>query len=416
MIVFFTLQESVSVRVVEGGLVYEHHFRAVNDPTRQSVTAEHVYFTTPTNFGRLMEMMRRNGKQSQIFVATNEQIMANPNFPKDIGFGDLAKLVEPFKDRPKFKVAILNAMSNAVGDHLIGCSALRTFRSRLKELLPGTEISITPFQLNPHRMLPVTEQALESHEQIVTMPNTLDKLMGHDAYINFSSLIARPGFDDGHIYDFYFKGLSIDPASVPVERKRCHFEVQQEIDYGLDLLFDNIRIKSGGRPVLMFHRLASSPVRSMSPARARQVILSIIKKTNYFVIAADDIEFHHSRFMNVNDFTPTLGDLAAVIRRADGLVTVDTCLYHFADAVGTPAVVLFTSIDPAKRTKYYPLVASVMLEEPGGENFGLHKADHGNPERMQEQTVYTDKLWEKLDVNQVLILLQDMIRFKGEKV
>lgn len=46
-------------------------------------------------------------------------------------------------------------------------------------------------------------------------------------------------------------------------------------------------------------------------------------------------------------------DLAIVTKHCDLVVSPDTGLYHIANAVGTPAVVVFSTIDPDLRTRYY---------------------------------------------------------------
>ena len=46
-------------------------------------------------------------------------------------------------------------------------------------------------------------------------------------------------------------------------------------------------------------------------------------------------------------------DLAVATKYMDVVVSSDTGLYHIANAVGTPAVVVFSTIDPDLRTRYY---------------------------------------------------------------
>jgi ADP-heptose:LPS heptosyltransferase len=155
----------------------------------------------------------------------------------------------------------------------------------------------------------------------------------------------------------------------------------------------------------MFHHTSTSPIRGMSHARARQFITEIIKKTDYFVVSACGLEHHDKRFMNLANYSETFDDFCTFISMMDAIITVDTSTYHVSDAFDVPTVALFTTINPDFRTRYYPYVESIMLEEKDGQLYGRHKASE-NEEAKSKEIEYVEEKWANLDVEDVLSALE----------
>jgi len=211
--------------------------------------------------------------------------------------------------------------------------------------------------------------------------------------------------------DFFFEALSLDPKTVPDEVKRNQFNVVPEARAATDQIFNVIRSK--GRPILLFHRSSTSPIRHLTDARARQMIREIIDKTDYFVISADGLELQNPRFMDLGRFSTTLDNFASIISRSDALITVDTSTYHLADAFSIPTVVLFTTINPEYRTKYYPFAEHIMLEEEGGKMYGRHKCSQ-DKEEAKKEIAYIESKWDGLKIDTILEKLEIAKKNKQE--
>lgn len=403
---FFFFKDEIRILYKEFNNTYEHLFEKV--PSETNVPFSKVYFSTNSDLNNHAENIKNqfgNKYSESIKLIDTEKVESHETFPIDIGFKkDLEVALEPFKGRTEpLKIAIINAMSNAIGDHLIGMKAFDLWLERVEKYL-NVPIEITFFQLNPMRMGAITSQRTQL-KNIYVLPNKLSRLIENDAYINLSGLIAKPNFDTQPMIDFFLESLSIPPQSVPDNCKRIDFNYDKKMTNQIEHIDHVIRSKK--RSILLFHHKSTSSIRSMSDKRARIFLKELIDNSDYFIISAAQLEFQHERYLDVSRFSNlSLLNFAALIDKADALITVDTSTYHFADAFNTPSVVLFTTINPDLRLRYYPFVESIMLEEENGEIYGMHKT---NFDLESSQIKYLESLWDKIDVNDVLNKLDSMI-------
>lgn len=376
---------------------YAYVFESVNDIHRLNL--DRIYFSTPSDFQSFIKTISDSlGKNAgKIHIADPKKISLLQGFPTPIGFGNLAEQVAPFRNKGEFRLAILNAMSNAIGDHLMGMRVYDQFERKLRELVGN--VSIDFFQLSPYRLAPITKQWKSRFNEVMALPNTVDQLLMYDAYIDLGTLLKRPKFGSQPMVDFFFEAFSIDSSTVPLEHKRMKYDIPND---KIGILGDL------PRPRLLLHRKASSPIRDMPEEVAKRMITEIIERTDYHVVSATPMDFSHERFTDVSEKSKTLDDFAAIISEVDVLVTVDTSAYHIADAFDIPTVVFFTSIEPDLRIRYYPYVQGIMLEKPGGMIYGLHKgSDDDNV--LKQQSTYTEGLWEGLSSDEVLNKLNKMV-------
>jgi len=410
MIVFFCFEKTLKVYQNEFGFSYEHKFEKVPSTDKGTqLPFENIYFSTPSDFHNHMENIKNQiGENAgKVNVLEPPQVVNHPQFPKHIGFLESwDKVLETVKEASPgngpVKLAILNAMSNAIGDHLIGMQAFDYYQEKLRKDL-GREIDISFYQLNPYRVAPITKQWHGKFQHIYMLPNRLARLVENDVFVDLGTLLLRDNFDNQHMIDFFFEALSLDSAQVPSEAKRTKYKILPEVDAELNKAF-NI-LKGKGRPILLFHRTSTSPIRMMSEMRARNMIAEIIKKTDYFVISADRLEYQNKRFMDFSRYSSDVEHFAGIISKVDGVVTVDTATYHIADAFDVPTVVLFTTINPDYRIKYYPFTQPVMLEDEEGRLYGRHKADK-DENKAKEEIEYVDKKWGELSVDTILGALE----------
>jgi len=315
MICFFYCTEDVKISHRDHGIAYEHFFEGIPNKDRTNIPLDKVYFSTPSDFHNQMENIRKQvgERDDLVYLIDPKKITSLDGFPKDIGYGNLEENVAHLKGKPEVKIAIVNAMSNAVGDHLIGMQAFDYWLERLSEILYGSDVKVSFFQLNPFRVGSITKQWEGKIDNIYMLPHKLPKLGDFDAFIDLGTLLLREGFDTEHMIDFFFKALSIDAASVPPEKKRMKYNVPPAVADGVHKVFQTIRWK--GRPILLFHRTSTAPVRDMAPAKAREVIAEIIQKTDYFVISADGLDYQNKRFIDISSFSRTVDDFAAIISK-----------------------------------------------------------------------------------------------------
>ena len=401
MVIFFYFDTDVETVHQEIDFAYEHQFSKVGD----TVTLDNIYFSTPSDFhNHLAEINKLYPGNARVVFPE----IVQPHMPEHIGFQRLESVVEKYRGKDTFKLAILNAMSNAIGDHLIGMQAFDYFYDKLQALLPETRLEISFYQINPYRLGSITKQWQDKYSHIYMLPNKASQLASNDAFIDLGSLILRESFDTQPMIDFFLEALSIDPQEVPPERKRMKFQAQKQEQ--IELAFNNIRLQ--GRPVLLFHHTSTSGVRQMTEPRARKFLTDILEHSDYFVVSADHLDFSHKRFRNLNYLSrSSVDNFASVVSHVDAVISVDTVTYHLADAFDIPTVVLFTTIEPDRRIKYYPRTAAIMLEDKNGRLYGKHK-DSANPDKAKLDIEYLDDKWSQLEVQQVLQLLEKQTKLR----
>ena len=146
------------------------------------------------------------------------------DYPKDIGYGVIEDKLAEFKGKSELKIAILNAMSNAIGDNLVGMRAFDFWRLRVQELLPNTKIIISFFKINPRD---ITKQ-YKTIDNVYSMPCKLRLLLEHDAFVDLGPVKdpkIQEDWETMNMIDFYFKIFSINPETVPVENKRMKYDI-----------------------------------------------------------------------------------------------------------------------------------------------------------------------------------------------
>jgi ADP-heptose:LPS heptosyltransferase len=140
------------------------------------------------------------------------------------------------------------------------------------------------------------------------------------------------------------------------------------------------------------------------------MLQQIIKKSDYYIVSAVDSEdFNCDRYMSLKNSSRSFDDYAAIISQVDCLISVDTVAYILADAFHIPAVVLFSTIPPEWRCKYFPYVHGIMLEKKNGLLYGIHNIDS----RDKDALAYSQKIWERVDIEEVLRHLKKMVKKKA---
>lgn len=150
-------------------------------------------------------------------------IQSQKNYPKDISYGIIEEKLAEFKGKSELRIAILNAMSHAIGDNLVGMRAFDFWRLKVQELLPNTKIIISFFKINPRD---ITNQ-YNTIDNVYAMPCKLTLLLEHDAFVDLGPVKdpdIQQDWETMNMIDFYFKVFSINPETVPLEHKRMKYE------------------------------------------------------------------------------------------------------------------------------------------------------------------------------------------------
>ena len=407
MICYFCLSQDTQISLKDADLTHKYIYFGV--PDKNQLYIDRVYFTTPSNYYEQLNILKKElGEKADevMFAVDPEHIQCLSNFPKQIGFGKIDSDIEGFREKKELKIAIINAMSNSIGDHLIGMQAFDQWYSQLQQKLPETKIDITFFQHKPCMMAEITMQS-PNVRHLYVLPSNIDKLMTQDAFVDMGTLLLRDGFDTENMMDFFLSAFSLDPKEIHSSQKRIKYTIDSDSLWEVQK-----ELKSIKQPTLLLHHKASSVIRSLPDDKAKWLVEQLIEKTDYHIVCTSGLEFTHPRFTDLTNFSTCISRFSGIISQVDNIITVDTCTYHIADAFSTPTVVLFSTIDPDLRCRYYPFVEPIMYETKDGKLFGKHKLSIEDEEKKKELD-HLNKLWDKIDVDKILSKLHSIKEHHG---
>ncbi|HEX5727274.1 MAG TPA: glycosyltransferase family 9 protein [Longimicrobiaceae bacterium] len=311
---------------------------------------------------------RRSGLPGVAQVLSAERqaaALGRPGMPARLGRGGEA--LAPFLARAagrqeRLRVAVANIWHLAFGDALAGLCALRELRAALEARFARVELTL--FQ---HRCNAEAEQLFRRSgvvDEVRFLPAPLAALAEHDAWVDVSGVRVSPR---EHWVDQCLAALGMDPAAVPAARKRLRVPAAPWA--ARELAAEVAALKAEGGPVLLFHPQASLPARSFPADAAAAFARALLERTGARVASAVPLAVDHPRFVDWSPLSRTFDHFAFLVSQADGVVSVDTCAYHLADAFDVPAVALFTpAVPPETRIAYSPRVAGITVapERPGG--------------------------------------------------
>ncbi len=416
MMIFFCFKEDVVITMPRGdNRIYRYDFKGIqeyiDDTDKIHIPLNKIYFSTPSDFQRHRTSLEKIDQLEILAALPADSISSMKKFPIHLGFGNLKEKIEPLLGKDKIRILIANAMSNALGDHLIGMTALNIFYNRITKIVDPNKLEINLFQLDPKRMLSITKQRKKTYNKVFSLPNNVETLLSHDALLDLGALLLYDNFDEQPLIDFFLEALSIDKNSVSPSEKRIKYKLNKLSKKRIDKVFKKV-IKNNNKPTVLFHSKSTTPIRSISNQTASKMIAEIAKKTNWNIVSALKLNFNHPNFFDISEYSKNIDDFASIVAKVDKIITVDTFTYHLADAFNTPSVVLFSSIEPEKRIKYYPYVKGIMLEKKGGMLYGNHKffgpTEKKTKELEKSKLEYIKNLWNRVEIPQVIDLLHSI--------
>jgi ADP-heptose:LPS heptosyltransferase len=174
-------------------------------------------------------------------------------------------------------------------------------------------------------------------------------LQGHFKAIDLRGYSERA--DDRkteHRLDVFAKYLQVHPLADRSIRVRLQ---PPEIEQAETVL------RTGGwdgrQPLAMVAWRGSTWHRSLPPEILQQVLVAL--RDERFAVVVVDEEPQGMAVDGVMNLTgkTSVRQLAAILSHASVVVSPDTGVYHLAQAVGRPTVVIFSTVEPDKRVRYY---------------------------------------------------------------
>jgi hypothetical protein len=295
------------------------------------------------------------------------------------------------------RIAVINIFHQAFGDALASLVGLRELRRVLARRFGRVEIDLFQHRCNHEG------EALYLRSGVVgaihPLPAPLDRLAAYDAYVDTTGERVAP---DAHWLDLCIAACGVDPVTVPAGRKRMRVPIAPAA--AREVADDVTRARRRGRPVLLFHPSASSPIRACPPEVAEAFVREVLRRTPWTVAAVVPLGIEDPRVVDWSGVSRTFDHFACLAAHADLVVSADTVVYHLADAFDVPAVALFTSIPPACRTAYSPCVEGISLAPDPNPIVG--RGSSSDPEAV----AHAQAMWRTLDVGRVIAALRDVVR------
>jgi len=304
-----------------------------------------IYFTTSKNLDTILEQIAIRDKNGVLYELDE---VSKDDFPIEI---DVSKKIEDTikpllkKKQKEVSIGIVNC-SSGMGDQINFLRAMNILCDRLLNYFDDVKVDV--YQILSERVTPlnIQEPWIRNVYQLPCKVNHLEK---NDLYVDFSGFASCSSFNNQPMIDYFIEALGMDKKSVPPSEKRCFVKINERVESKFKYVFDGIKAK---RPILYLHTEASSPIRSLPHMYRKKLVETLLKKTNYHIIASEPgFDFDSNRFLNMSEMIPHFDHFVYTISQADAIVTVDTCTYHIADSFNIPTVVIFSSIEPRYRIK-----------------------------------------------------------------
>lgn len=240
------------------------------------------------------------------------------------------------------RVNFINGMGVTLGDSLVGLCVCHYLKQRYQ----GLTINI----VRPAVLSPAVEAVYDAAiavgiiDSLAQMPWKLERCQDFDINIDMGNQLFRADFQRLEMHDYFFLHAGIAPDEVPAEYKSNHWLALSPV-------------VNTCPPYVLFCPGASTPLRAI-PARWHAQIIRELQRRYSLPVKG----FSPQTISGYEDISPYIATSAAfinAIRHASFVYTADSSALHIAAGFNIPTRAIFTSIDPALRTLYYPATESV---------------------------------------------------------
>jgi hypothetical protein len=363
-----------------------------------------LYILTDFEIEFILRAAQRQKKASDIKVLTQDTTAAliqKRGSPISLGNSQLEpnhisfdELLQKSALNSPVKLGIISPFGRNLGDSLMFFTVVKEYERRAAKHGKKLEIHLMNAVL-PDNIGPVYRKS-PSFSKISEFPCDFNLLFESDAYINF----CRPHLHyDIPWIDSLFELSGIKPDSVSDLNKRNLFQLETRVQNKVGNIWEKFKAEVK-KPIIIFNRESSTPIRTMPESNYKKLLKEFVNLTDYHFVSLTPIDFSHSGFTDLSSVSKSFDDYTSLISFADGFITVDTSLYHFADAFNIPGVAIFTCQPPSRFSKYYPLVKSFQIA--GGEKLDL-KHWSNDPADIE----FADGLWNLLDSQMIIDLLNE---------
>ncbi len=277
-------------------------------------------------------------------------------------------------------VHVINGMGVALGDSVIGLTALAALRARH----PALRFVLYRPAHAPAYVDALYALAAATIAPFRRLPWPADQLPAHEARIDLGNQLYWPGFAEQPMIDFFLSALGVDPVTIPADAKRNRWLA--------DLALPGLPPAWRTRRYALFCPSASTPLRSIPAARHAALVGLLADIYRLPVLGFGPVD--HPAYVDVQAHSTDTAQFIAWVAHAGVLLAADTSAVHLAAGFDVPTLACFSSIAPALRVRDYPHCVGVALPVPDGWR-GRH-AGASDAEREELDALYRAVDWSRI--------------------
>ncbi|TKI06617.1 ADP-heptose--LPS heptosyltransferase [Martelella alba] len=278
---------------------------------------------------------------------------------------------------------IVNGMGVALGDAIIGLTALRALRQlnpRLRCLL-----------YRPARIPAYVDQLYRLANHLVadmrSLPWRLADLPTGAPRIDLGNHLFWPDFATLPMIDFFLRALGTNPAQTPPALKTNRW-------------LDDVCLPAPPRPwdrqdYVLFCPQSSTPLRSIPVFMHQVLVEGLWRRFGCPVLGFAAVS--HTRYSDIRPRSIDTAQFLSWIKHARFVLTSDSAAVHAAAGFAVPTLALLTSIAPELRVRDYPLCQPLHLAIPALNN--VHASSRREDIALVEQA-YRDIDWRRFGFDQ----------------
>ncbi|ROP62137.1 ADP-heptose:LPS heptosyltransferase [Enterobacter sp. BIGb0383] len=286
-------------------------------------------------------------------IAADKWIVASWDIEQGKSWPDLQPLSHPWVQnynaehgpaayRDGCRVNVINGMGVTLGDSIVGLCVCHYLKQRYRSLTINiVRPAVLSSAVEAIYRAAITAGIIDSLDH---MPWPLDRCQDFDMNIDMGNQLFRADFQRLEMHDYFFLHAGIAPDEVLAEYKSNRWLALNNVD-------------KTPAPYVLFCPGASTPLRAI-PARWHAQIIRELQRRYSLPVKG----FSSQVVAGYEDISPQITTSAAfigAIAQASVVYTADSSALHIAAAFNVPTRAIFTSIDPALRTRYYPRTESV---------------------------------------------------------
>lgn len=370
--------------------------------SEQNVPLQKLYVTSRHYLQYILRALKEEQKKLvQLTQVQRKNLMRQSNSPVDFknrGFESVKQLHhfvdQHSKNNRQLKFAVINGIGNGLGDNISGFASLQ----HLERLLGSRAAQFHLLQELNYRTA-----FLYQYEPSVLLRHgimSMDEFVQMDFVIDLSDTTNLPSLDETPAAIYNAHAFSINKL-VP------HHDLQAKLSLNtgkLNAMRSQIAsMFQADKPLVLLHPKASTTLRTMPPEFAGALIKALVS-AGFNVISAFPHNAPPKGFADVSALSRNSDDLLHIVAAADAVLSVGTVVYHMANALKKPTLLLPTVEHDLRSAELMSTVQAYVPDHASGYLQNKHKSED------QDSINIAKAYWAALDISKVVQALKDHIQ------